>query len=401
MQPHMYTSLYAGDVMANLSGEDPLFVAFTVQESCRVYIFNYASGHLESISLPSVTHISAARAAVAAAFTFGIAVIHVSSTADHSVVIIKTSPPDCVRLFHTRALVASGHGKGELRIHATDTGALLHNWFAHRQLIRDIFIPWHDSVIISAGDHIKLSVRDITLSPLGDAPVSKESVTLTDMKSLAGHKSFIKAVVMLSDEDTIISGSVDKSIRVWSRKTMSCAQILMRHKHWVEALALHPNQPVFASASADRMVIIWDSVHFDVRQTISCSGEVRSIAFDSHVCNLFAGVYLKGAMMYDTTTGREVTCFSMSARRGELITGVALVETRSTRHVGSENVKRAYCPMGEFWVLIHFSIDISPQGCGFEKRPRWPQIQLLFWRWTSRPIFSQQQTPLHLQTSQR
>eukprot|EP00042_Codosiga_hollandica_P038112 m.306738 g.306738 ORF g.306738 m.306738 type:complete len:101 (+) comp55309_c1_seq35:174-476(+) len=63
MQPHMYTSLYAGDVMANLSGEDPLFVAFTVQESCRVYIFNYASGHLESISLPSVTHISAARAA--------------------------------------------------------------------------------------------------------------------------------------------------------------------------------------------------------------------------------------------------------------------------------------------------------------------------------------------------
>ncbi|KAM5153354.1 WD repeat, SAM and U-box domain-containing protein 1 isoform 2-T5 [Mantella aurantiaca] len=92
------------------------------------------------------------------------------------------------------------------------------------------------------------------------APLRKVEMPGLEMRcklTLSGHTAPVLSCAFSSDGQIIVSGSVDKSVIIFSTKTGSILHILTHHTRYVTACALAPNQPLLATGSMDKTVTIW------------------------------------------------------------------------------------------------------------------------------------------------
>ncbi|CAD8096625.1 unnamed protein product [Paramecium primaurelia] len=74
---------------------------------------------------------------------------------------------------------------------------------------------------------------------------------------LIGHSSIIYCLVLNNDEDLIISGSNDKSIRFWTKKNQwLCNQVITDHTNSVFGLSLNQQQNILVSCGDDGQLLI-------------------------------------------------------------------------------------------------------------------------------------------------
>ncbi len=74
------------------------------------------------------------------------------------------------------------------------------------------------------------------------------------------HSRGVAVAIFLPDDETIISGAGDETLRVWKSSTAEDQRTLHNHSRQVSALALQGNSsglPLVASASADLTVRLW------------------------------------------------------------------------------------------------------------------------------------------------
>jgi WD40 repeat protein len=74
---------------------------------------------------------------------------------------------------------------------------------------------------------------------------------------LEGHSLGVLSVVYSPDGTKIISGSVDKTIKIWDANTGICLQTLEGHSSNVYSVAYSPDDKRIVSGSADKTVKIW------------------------------------------------------------------------------------------------------------------------------------------------
>lgn len=55
-----------------------------------------------------------------------------------------------------------------------------------------------------------------------------------------------------------MTGSRDKTVRIWDLQTGQCIKVLSGHDNWVRALVFHPTGKFLMSASDDKTIRIWD-----------------------------------------------------------------------------------------------------------------------------------------------
>eukprot|EP00918_Siedleckia_nematoides_P007860 GHVU01017109.1.p1 GENE.GHVU01017109.1~~GHVU01017109.1.p1 ORF type:complete len:688 (-),score=145.05 GHVU01017109.1:1053-3116(-) len=67
----------------------------------------------------------------------------------------------------------------------------------------------------------------------------------------------------------IVSGSDDKTVRVWDYQTKQCVQVLQGHDKDIAAVAFHPHLPVLLSAAEDGTIRIWHSLTYRLESTIN------------------------------------------------------------------------------------------------------------------------------------
>ena len=73
-----------------------------------------------------------------------------------------------------------------------------------------------------------------------------------------GHSSYITGVVITSDGKECISGSFDKTIRIWNLETGQCRRTLEGHTDTVSTLALMPGGKRCISGSRDGTARVWN-----------------------------------------------------------------------------------------------------------------------------------------------
>ncbi|KAI9892373.1 MAG: hypothetical protein M1814_001575 [Vezdaea aestivalis] len=94
-------------------------------------------------------------------------------------------------------------------------------------------------------------------------PLDKRSPSIISL--LKGHTDTVNAVKFFSQSSqkcVIISGSVDKTIRIWvddpgSSWLFDCHAVLEEHKSSINCLAICDELPYFFSGSADASIILW------------------------------------------------------------------------------------------------------------------------------------------------
>jgi len=145
--------------------------------------------------------------------------------------------------------------------------------------------PKDTSIFASASLDRSIKVWGITTSA-GSAPTSGSSPTLSisptgtsstticvthPFFTLLGHERGVNSVEYSpsGDKPYIISGSDDRTVRVWDYQTKQCIQVLTGHSNNVSAAVFHPNLPIIISGSEDGSVRIWHSSTYRLETSLN------------------------------------------------------------------------------------------------------------------------------------
>jgi hypothetical protein len=111
------------------------------------------------------------------------------------------------------------------------------------------------------------AVRSVAISADGRRAVSgsgDRTVRVWDLETgdcaavLQGHAVSVWGVAVTPDGRRAVSGSDDKTVRVWDLERGTCAAVLKRHTSTVWGVAVTPDGRRAVSGSADKTVRVWD-----------------------------------------------------------------------------------------------------------------------------------------------
>jgi RNA polymerase sigma factor (sigma-70 family) len=122
----------------------------------------------------------------------------------------KIRPIDTVLAVCPRdKLVAAGHGNGEVRLYAADTGEVVATLAGHAGVVRAVAFG-------AGGDHLVTGGDDRT-ARVWDARTGKQ------LAVLEGHTGAVTAAAFAPDGCTIVTGGADKTVRVWEYRPVNPA----------------------------------------------------------------------------------------------------------------------------------------------------------------------------------
>src|SRR5258708_6012449 len=86
-----------------------------------------------------------------------------------------------------------------------------------------------------------------------------DAKTGEQLRELQGHTRSVRSVAFSLDGNRIVSGSGDKSVRVWDANTGGQLRELQGHTNWVSSVAFSPDGNRIVSGSGDQSVRVWDT----------------------------------------------------------------------------------------------------------------------------------------------
>lgn len=132
---------------------------------------------------------------------------------------------------------------------------------------------------------------------------SEQAITVTT--TLQGHASYINVLVLSPDGETLISGSADKTIKLWDLKTGRERQTLTGHTSFVNALAISPDGSTLVSGSADRTIRVWDLTTGNQRQVLTGhTSFINALVITADGETLISGSADKTIKFWNLATGK-------------------------------------------------------------------------------------------------
>ena len=130
-----------------------------------------------------------------------------------------------------------------------------------------------------------------------------------ELIQLQGHDAVIKSVAFSPDGSKIISGSHDKTIRVWDSSTgIEMLPPLQGHADWISSVAFSPDGSKIISGSFDKTIRVWDACTGDQRLPPfrGHNDWILSVAFSPDGCKIISGSSDETIRVWDASTGIEM-----------------------------------------------------------------------------------------------
>jgi WD40 repeat protein len=89
----------------------------------------------------------------------------------------------------------------------------------------------------------------------------RETESGTELVRLVGHEKLVSCVAFCEGDTGIISGSMDKTVRVWKIKDPSKVQVFEGHEEGIRALACSNRGVIAVSGDDSGQLIVWDVVN--------------------------------------------------------------------------------------------------------------------------------------------
>ncbi|KAG0222019.1 hypothetical protein BGX31_009410 [Mortierella sp. GBA43] len=109
--------------------------------------------------------------------------------------------------------------------------------------------------------------------------------------------------VAFSTTGQLVSGSLDKMVRVWDIVTENCLKVLTGHTAGVNSVAFSPQRGQVASGSNDQSIRLWDVSSGTCKLLRGHTKAVWSVTFSPNDCQLASGGGDKTVRLWDADTG--------------------------------------------------------------------------------------------------
>ncbi|KAH8797612.1 quinon protein alcohol dehydrogenase-like superfamily [Flagelloscypha sp. PMI_526] len=169
---------------------------------------------------------------------------------------------------------------------------------------------------------------------LWDAEIGKEILKLD------GHEDKVTSVAFSPNGKHIASGSCDKTVRIWNIGSSMQIWKLDGHRDTVNSVAFSPSGKQVVSASTDKSVRIWDTESGkQLRRLNGHEDLVRSVAFSPSGHRIVSGSRDKTVRIWDAESGRKL---QMLVGHSSQVTSVKFSPDGKRVVSGSDNTMRVW-----------------------------------------------------------
>ncbi|BHF84737.1 Coatomer subunit beta' [Sparganum proliferum] len=269
---------------------------------------------------------------------------------------VCAAPVRAVRFVPRKNWLVTGSDDMMLRVYNYNTLERVHQFEAHSDYIRSIAVHPTQPFILTSSDDMFIRLWDweknwacaqvfeghthyvmqLVINPKDNNTFATGSLDKTVKVwslgspqanfTLEGHDRGVNCVDYhpSADKPYLASGSDDRTVRVWDYQTKLCVQILEGHSQNVSSLAFHPDLPIILTGSEDGTVRMWHSNTYRLESTLNYGLE-RVWAVTCHKGSQQVGIgYDEGTIVI--SLGREDPAMSMDssgklvcARHAELV----------------------------------------------------------------------------------
>jgi hypothetical protein len=147
----------------------------------------------------------------------------------------------------------------------------------------------------------------IATSPVTPATSSEPTAAPTGtflIRTLTGHTDFVDSVAIAPDGRTALSGSHDKTLKLWDLATGSAIRTLTGHTDSVNSVAIAPDGRTALSGSVDKTLKLWDlATGSTIRTLIGHAYQVLSVAIAPDGRTALSGSADNRLKLWDLATG--------------------------------------------------------------------------------------------------
>ena len=107
------------------------------------------------------------------------------------------------------------------------------------------------------------------------------AVTGSQAAILSGHKKWVRSVAFSSDGGLLVSGSDDKTVKLWDMQTGGVVGTFHGHSYQVQSVSISADHTKIVSGSADSTIRLWDIQTWECLYIIEQHGPVHYVGFSS------------------------------------------------------------------------------------------------------------------------
>ena len=137
-------------------------------------------------------------------------------------------------------------------------------------------------------------------------------ISAISSQHLQGHTGSVNAVAVTPDGRQVVSGSEDKTLRVWDLATGKTKMTLQGHTESVIAVAVTPDGRQVVSGSYDNTLRVWDLAKRKTKTALQGhTGSVYAVAVTPDGRHVVSGSTDNTLRVWDLKDGKEILTFTI------------------------------------------------------------------------------------------
>ena len=172
-------------------------------------------------------------------------------------------------------------------------GQLVNTIKAHVSIVDDLSVTSDGAMMVSGSSDKTVRVWDLK--------------TGLEMHTLLGHADYVTGVAVSADGHLAVSSSHDTTLKVWDPHKGEELLTLSGHENWVTCVALTQDARIAVSGSTDNTIRVWDTGSGQLLRTLSGHDDhVQKVAVMSRQRRILSASWDRTLRYWDLDTGDEL-----------------------------------------------------------------------------------------------